>query len=211
VAVFLLSFGSLSAAMEGGQPRPPEPDTVFGVFFVLLAVMLPLATMVFGGLNYGVIQWLAGRPAGVGDMLGQGARRLWRLILVTLLLGLAFMGGYVLLVVPGIMIAVATCVAVPAAMVEGGGPVASFQRSLELTRGFRWSLFGAFLALGALYMLVWMAGLLLAIIPIVGIFLFMGLALALCSIPYVLPAVAYHDLRVLKEGVDTTQLSRVFE
>lgn len=214
VPVFLLvAFIAFWKVFDpGGRPDAvPDPSVFFRVFGLIFVVALPLGLLILGGVNYGVIQWLAGRPAGVGDMIKQGARRMVGLLLTGLLVGLAILGGYVLLIVPGIMIAVATSLAIPAATVEGGGAVAAFQRSLELTRGYRWSIFGAFLALVALNMVASIGGALLGLIPILGILLNLVLMLVTATIPYVLPAVAYHDLRVLKEGVDTTQLSRVFE
>ncbi len=205
------AFG-LSMGRAGGQPDPSQVfGMVGGIFAVALVVILPLTMIMLGGVNYGVIQWLAGRPAGVGDMLRQGARRLWGLLLTGLLVFLAIMGGYVLLIVPGIMIATAAAVAIPATTVEGGGAVQSFQRSLELTRGYRWPLFGAFLAVMAINLLMGLMGGLLGLIPILGILLNLAISLVTATIPYVLPAVAYHDLRVAKEGVDTSQLAQVFE
>jgi hypothetical protein len=176
-----------------------------------LLVGLPLTMLMLGAINYGVIQWLAGRPAGVGDMLKQGASRTLGLVLAGLLVGLAIAGGYVLLVVPGVMVAVATTVALPAVSVEGLGAVAAFQRSLDLTRGYRWSIFAAFLGILVLNFVVSLAGALLGLIPILGLLLNLAITLVTATLPYVMPAVVYHDLRVLKEGVDTSRLSQVFE
>ena len=50
--------------------------------------------------------------------------------------------GAILLVVPGLMLATAWSMSIPAAAAEGRGPLAAFGRSLELTRGHRWPLFG---------------------------------------------------------------------
>jgi hypothetical protein len=197
--------------VRGGAVAPPDPAAFFKVFGLVFVIALPLGMVILGGVNYGVIQWLAGRPAGVGEMVKQGARRIWGLLLAVLLVGLAIMGGYILLIVPGIMVAVATSLVIPAVTVEGLGAVSGFKRSLDLTRGYRWSIFAAFLAIFGLNMVVGIAGALLGLIPILGLVLNLVVTLVTATIPYVLPAVAYHDLRVMKEGVDTTQLARVFE
>ena len=216
IILFAVLFGGAAAAgylpQGGAEPDPAVFFPVFGVAMVLiLLVALPLGMMVLGGVNFGVIQWLAGRPAGVGDMIKQGARRMWGLFLAVLLIGLAVTGGYILLIVPGIMVAVATSVALPAATVEGTGAVESFKRSLDLTRGYRWSIFAAFLAILGINLVISIVGALLGIIPIIGVLMNLALSLVTATIPYVLPAVVYHDLRVAKEGVDTSQLARVFE
>jgi hypothetical protein len=198
---------------EGGAAAGAEPTFAF-VGLVMgagLLVGLPLAMLMLGATNFGVVQWLAGRPAGVGDMLKQGARKVPGLVLAGLLVGLAFMGGYILLVVPGIMVAVATIAALPAVSVEGLGAVAAFKRSLDLTRGFRWAVFAALLAIMALTYALAFVGMLFMVIPILGPLLYLAVMVVVGMVPYVLPAVVYHDLRVLKEGVDTTQLSQVFE
>jgi hypothetical protein len=216
IVLFAVLFGVAAAKgympAGGANADPGRFLAFFAVVMVLaLVVMLPIGMIVLGGVNYGVIQWLAGRPAGVGDMLRQGARRMWGLLLAVLLVGLAVTGGYVLLIVPGIMIAVATSLALPAVTVEGLGAVDGFKRSLDLTRGHRWSIFAAFLAILALNFAISLLGALLGIIPIVGVLMNLAISLVTATIPYVLPAVVYHDLRVAKEGVDTSQLAQVFE
>jgi len=216
IFLFAVLFGVAAAAgylpRGGAEPDPAVLLPVIGVATVLaLLVVLPIAMILLGGVNYGVIQWLAGRPAGVGDMLRQGARRMVGLLLAVLLVLLAVLGGYILLIVPGIMIAVATSLALPAVTVEGIGAVDGFKRSLDLTRGYRWSIFGAFVLLGLINFAASLLGAALQLIPILGLLLSLAISLVTATMPYVLPAVAYHDLRVMKEGVDTSQLAQVFE
>lgn len=214
LVVMVALFGAAFAmgVMDGSQADPARLLPAFGAGLVaMVLVVLPLAMIMLGGINYGVIRWLAGQEAGVGDMLRQGARRVWGLVLAGLLVVLAILGGYLLLIVPGIMIAVATCVALPAATVERVGAVDAFKRSLELTRGYRWPIFAAFLLLGLLNVAFSVVGMIFNLIPFLGALVSLGLSLVTATMPYVMPAVAYHDLRVAKEGVDTSQLARVFE
>jgi hypothetical protein len=151
-----------------------------------------------------------------------GVRRGLPVVAAGFLVWLAVLGGTLLLVVPGIVVMVATSVAVPAAVVERRGAVAAFRRSLELTRGSRWPLFAAGLALVVVVVLLSSlaqvaAGLLVGLVApgerAVAVALVLSqLANALFSaIPTVGIAVAYHDLRVAKEGVDAEALARVFE
>jgi hypothetical protein len=196
---------------RGAQPEQVLP-WAFGLVALLVVVLLPLSMIMLGGLNYGVVQHLAGRRVGVGAMLRQGARRIWPLTAALVLVMLAVMGGYVLLIVPGVMIAIATSVVLPAVMVEGLGATAAFRRSLELTRGYRWTLLGAFLLVFLLQFAFNIAGNLASLIhPAVGAIASLVLILPAASLSWIVPAVAYHDLRVAKEGVDTSALARVFE
>ncbi|HEY1926279.1 MAG TPA: hypothetical protein VGG92_02345 [Caulobacteraceae bacterium] len=69
----------------------------------------------------------------------------WRHVLplfgILLLLGISVVLGLILLVVPGIIVALALSVATPARVGERLGVFASLQRSWDLTRGFRWRIF----------------------------------------------------------------------
>ncbi len=78
--------------------------------------------------------------------LGHTRQRLrgrWPVLIGSALLaGLAISVGMVVLIVPGILLWVALVPAGPVAAMEGSSPVATFRRSLELTRGQRGRIFG---------------------------------------------------------------------
>lgn len=95
-----------------------------------------------GALIYATVQDLNGQKASVGDSLATGLRNFLPLIGVTILFVLAFMGGTLLLIVPGFMIACAWCVVAPALVADRTGVFGAFSRSAELTRGNRWRIFG---------------------------------------------------------------------
>ena len=61
---------------------------------------------------------------------------------VTVLTTLGLMLGYLLLIVPGIMLHCAWMVAVPALVAEPAGVLAALGRSRRLTAGHRWPIFG---------------------------------------------------------------------
>ncbi len=187
-----------------------------------VVLMLALAVVQAGAVTFGTVRALAGEQARFGEMLAIGVRRGLPVIAAGLLVWLAILGATLLLVVPGIVVMVATSVAVPAAVVERRGPLEAFRRSLALTRGARWPLFASGLALLVVVMLLSTlaqaaAGLLMGAlaadpgaVPAVLVLSQLGNAL-FSVIPTVGIAVAYHDLRVAKEGVDTGALARVFE
>ncbi len=62
--------------------------------------------------------------------------------------------GLVLLVIPGVMLAAVWAVAAPVAAVEQVGPIASLQRSLELTRGNRLRIVGFFVVATGLALVI---------------------------------------------------------
>jgi len=82
----------------------------------------------------------------LGRILGRGLAHALPLLGVSILVGLTVIGGMVLLIVPGIIWALGTCVAVPAYVGQPGlGIGGAVQRSFELTRNNRWMLLVIFI------------------------------------------------------------------
>ncbi|MDZ4376335.1 MAG: YciC family protein [Phenylobacterium sp.] len=116
--------------------------------------LLISAAVLQAALIHVVVQDSAGKPATVGEALATGLRAFLPLLLVSLLYGLLVGLGMVLLIVPGIMIAVALCVCVPAVVADRVGVFGSLKRSRDLTRGNRWRIFGLFVVLFLLLMVL---------------------------------------------------------
>lgn len=165
-----------------------------------------------GAFAFGVFQSLRGGRAGVGECLSRAFGRIAPILGVSLVYGVAVGLGSLLLLVPGIMIACAWYLSVPVTTVERLGVGASLGRSGDLTRGYRWSIFGMFLLvtlLGVVVTLV-LAGVLAALGPIVALFGMGIVAVFIALFAGTLSAVCYHDLRLVKEGASTEELLRVF-
>src|SRR5262245_49524780 len=97
-----------------------------------ISVLLILASMALGYLVdailvYGTIQDLRGRQVGIADCLSHGAAIVLPVLAVALLTWILTLVGAVLLVVPAIVVTVALWVAVPVAVAERRGPVASLR------------------------------------------------------------------------------------
>lgn len=222
VVAFALFFGWVTGARPG-RPAPQAPELVtasVGFGAAVLATMV-LSIVQVGAVTYATIRYLHGERASLGRMLGVGLRRALPVVGTGLVQSILAAVGFLLLVVPGIMFLVASCAAVPAAVVERPGVTGALKRSFDLTRGFRWPLFATG---GVVIVVVWILSLVtqaaftvaaLALPPAqqmtatlvasqVGNLLF-------SAIPGVAVAVCYHDLRRAKEGVDTAELARVFE
>ena len=81
------------------------------------------------------------RPARVvADILA----RSWPITVCALLFQLGVLGAMILLVVPALMLAMAWAVSLQALVAEGLTPRRAFSRSLVLTRGHRWPIFGMY-------------------------------------------------------------------
>ena len=163
---------------------------------------------------YGVVRHLRGGHAGFSESLAQFARRLVPVLGVMVIVAIATGIGFLLLVVPGVWLTVVLWVSLPAVVVERSR-LGAIQRSAELTRGFRGPIFG-------LVLILWVADFVVLSVSdwIVSAVVSHAL-LAWCVIKFVAVvtagiyatavSVTYHDLRVLKDGVDTRSVSNVFE
>ncbi len=200
----------------------PDPEN-----FDLWQLATPdiFVTLLFGiwlqvCLAYGVVQYLRG--GGKPGFFVPSLRRLPAAILVWVVVYVATIAGFILLVVPGVIICLALWVALPAVVVERGG-LRALRRSAQLTEGYKGQIFGLMLilsapdyvlglvvAIGAMNSLatdgnsVATDGGLALIVPQLLLMIWGGIRATAV-------AITYHDLRVLKEGVDTRGISQVFE
>ena len=83
-----------------------------------------------------------------------GFHRLWSVLLVSVLVGLAVVGGLILFVIPGIYIGVRLAVSIEALVVEGRRRTQAMARSWELVGGHWWHAFGTLLVAALLTGLV---------------------------------------------------------
>jgi hypothetical protein len=137
----------------------------------------------------------------------------------------------IVMMVPLLILFLMWFVATPVCVVERLGPFRSLGRSRALTKGHRWKIFGLILVtlipamIVAGVITVVMAKLGIGVSLRIGIFFDLNKAMNTVAAQIVsliwtatwtafyaiLVVVAYHDLRVAKEGVDTEQIAAVFE
>lgn len=156
--VGFLQFGMMRSQISAFQSGTFNftPGYISGASLGALAALITSAILQ-GALIYATLQDLNGERPSVGASLATGLRNFLPLLGVTLLFVLAVAGGMILLIVPGIMIAVAWCVAGPALIADRTGITGAFGRAAELTRGNRWQIFG-------LFVIVWVALLIIGMI-----------------------------------------------
>ena len=182
--------------------------------------MLATAAMV-----YGTFQDLRGVPASIGASLRHGLRIVLPVLGVSLVYVLLMMLGLVALVIPMFIVLVMFWVAIPTAVVERPGVMASLKRSAQLTKGHRWRIFGIY----AVVFLVAAIASSMAQTPLMismattgsdvassGVLIASNILALLVNAFFmalgaVASAVAYHDLRAVKEGFDIDQFATVFD
>jgi hypothetical protein len=213
--VLLTIFGNLLAGLGfellSAEARLHATPLTAAGFLAALVAVVALEYLLIATVVCGTAQYLQGNAAPAAAALGQGLKRGVAIIglaaSTTLLVG----AGLLLLVVPGIIIALMLSVAVPVLMVEGRGVRDSLARSRSLTKGRRWPLLGVFVAAVA----GCMALIALVTLPfdfllpqdgaitLVGAIIEMAAQLFTTVFLAVVVAVAYHELRAAKDGVGT--------
>lgn len=194
----------------------PAPAVLLSQLAVEIGLLLICGAIVQGGLTYGVVTSLGGNSdVDLRTILRRSIRVLPRILLLSIVAGLIVGLGLILLVVPGIILGLVLFVAVPASVMEGGGINKALKRSSSLTSGHKGSLFGVSIAIGApagVFSVVLTTLVVQGFDPlfagildfVISDFLFTGL-FAACA------AVAYHDLRIVKDGVDTEEVAAAFD
>jgi hypothetical protein len=121
----------------------------------LLSVVIGLiiSALTQAALTRATVAESEGRKASFGESIAAGVKVLLPLIILSILLALGVMVGFLFLVVPGIILYCMWVAAVPALVEERRGVFGSFGRSRELTRGARWKVFGVLLVVLVIYWL----------------------------------------------------------
>jgi hypothetical protein len=194
--------------------------------FGVASLSMAFTAIVEGALVFTILAHSEGRRADIVDTLPPAMSRLVPLMLLGLLIGAGYMLGLFVLIIPGVMLYVIWWVAAPAFVVERLGVIAALGRSVELTSGARWHVFGVQLVLG---IASWVVGLMLrgagiasagglatggALSPnggsLIGLALFAGMQAIGLTIYAAMHASMYLELREWKEGPATDALAEIF-
>jgi hypothetical protein len=210
-ALSLYTMPTVGGLPLDGLLAPESPRMGRSLFQLILGVASLIAQLT---VMDAVFSDLCGRPVDFSAAWQRALRRFFPVLGTTFLLSFAVLLGFLLLIIPGIMIFVALAVAFPAVLIEDLGPFRGLQRSRELTKSHRWAIFGIYLVLG-------IAG--FGIIGLIGAVVnsLFGQAAGIGS-DFILKslvgaygsafvAVLYYQLRVAKEGSATSRIVSVFD
>ncbi|NVE94314.1 hypothetical protein [Altererythrobacter lutimaris] len=128
---------NIGATIEQGQ-------SFASVLFTLLGVVVAVV-----GAYFLLAQFLR-----TDGRLGTSDTRIWAYIGMTLLSGIGFIFGFLLLVIPGIILLVRWSASSGYLIGKGEGVVDSLRSSWDATRGYSWPIFFAGLVLGLLVSIV---------------------------------------------------------
>ena len=205
--------------MAGGDPSSALPLVLGGALISFLAAMVLQSALMRASVDD-----LSGKGVNLGAAIGTGLAVLLPVVGLGLLLGIGIAVGLMLLIVPGIYLALCWIVAVPVLVIERLGIVASIQRSTVLTQNHRWAILGLIiLYVVILFVLQAIVGALVpgaaaAMMGLPGEGGFPIVALVLLTIVQVVTsligtvgiAAIYFELRQVKDGIGVDQLAQVF-
>jgi len=221
--VLYLAVNAPSAIYALTLAGKPGADQDTGVGTLTIAENF-LGLIAAAAVTYATVQELRGRHVSFGEFFGRGLAQSGAAIRVALLSGILLLLAFIALVVPSLIFYTMWWVAIPVAVIERPGAMASLRRSAELTQGNRWRVFGlivcfffAALAVGSLFGVALFAGLFFASgtdqalfdqASAIATWLWSALFMAAQA---VLTAVSYYYLRAAKEGVGIDDIAAVFD
>lgn len=203
---------SLVILAEQGKPmQTGRAFLLFGAGVLLSIVLNALSEAI---VLFGAFEDMRGRPVNLMASLRVGLSRLLPVLGVALLVALFAGIAAILLLIPAFIVMTMLFVAMPACIVEQLGPMDSLRRSQELTKGHRWAIFGLWFLVTIIVAIGGnLSGAIGSLIGGVGVSLLFSLIWGALAGAFnaIMVVVAYHDLRVAKEGVDTDKIASVFD
>jgi hypothetical protein len=199
---------------------------VLTLLYIGLVVVLGLIAT--GASVFVVSESYLGRAITAREALARSGPFVAPLIMASLLVGLLAMLGFLLLVIPGLIIVCGLALTVPALVVEAASPMDAMGRSWTLTRGFRLRMLGLFILIFLLILIPYIAvmgafGIASALfaaggakgvgaaIILIGTVVAAVVQLLLSPLYQAALVIAYYDLRVRKEGFDLEVLASALQ
>ena len=121
---------------------------IAGLVAALAAILMYL--VLTGAITRAVAAEVVGEDPSVEQSYRFGFHRLGSVLLVSVLVGLATIGGLILFIIPGIYIGIRLCVSIEALVVEGRRGTEAMGRSWGLVGGHWWHAFGTLVVAGLL-------------------------------------------------------------
>jgi lipid-A-disaccharide synthase-like uncharacterized protein len=114
-----------------------------GALGIVLAILFWALSVLYQGMVVTLVQDVQDgrRDHSIGELIRSVEPVFWPLLAVSILFGLALGVGFLLLIIPGLILMVMWSVVAPVTVLERPGVFAAFGRSRELVRGNGWNVF----------------------------------------------------------------------
>jgi uncharacterized membrane protein len=180
IVLFAGSFGFLSTGHSSGSLSVG--------FAAAIIVLVIYELLLMPALVYAQVKSAQGQKVSVSEVLRGGRQYFWRFYGVAILSGLIILGGFILLIVPGLFMLKRYYLATYMLISDDLGVMEALRRSAEVSKryaGAVWGLLGVTLLLA-----------LVGIVPIIGLLVsWVGTIAYYCA-----PAVRYEQLKALAGG-----------
>jgi hypothetical protein len=213
-SIGLVLYGPIAVLQEViGTQAPGQVSATTAIAALLLALLLAaLSPIAQGAMTLAIGDAYRGRATTLGEAYRGSLRRALALAGTFLLMGLGVVLGMILLVIPGIYLAIAWMLAIQIVMLEGIAGSSALSRSRALLRSHMWRALGitvlAAIVGGVISMLL---QLLVSGIPIVRS-VASAIAQSVAMAFYTgVGVVLYFDLRCRKENFDLEHLAQLVE
>ncbi len=198
-----------------------SPTGIVAPLLILSLVSIIISALVQGALTRATVVASEGGKVTFADCLSTGLSVALPLIGLAIISGIGIILGMILLIVPGIILALMWSVAVPALVVERVGVFEALGRSNVLTKGAKWQIFGlgviiivAYWLLSIVFGFIGLAGYSAANaatgLSISGMLGSVVLGTILNTAWGTIQPSLYVELRQWKEGTDVQSLKQVF-
>lgn len=194
------------------------------LWFLNLILSLILGALATAATVFVVSENYLGQSIAPGEAFSRATGFIGQLIVLSFLVGLAVGIGFILLVIPALVIAAGLMVSTPALVLEGVGATTAMSRSWQLTKGFKLKMLGVAILVVILIMLPslvigFFAGMTTPALGagrnptavVIPAALGQLVSTILYPLMYCAITVAYYDLRIRKEGFDLELLESTLQ
>lgn len=219
-----LLVGIPSALAAYGQTYAMTDGAAMAFLYIVIGTVLYVVGLYVlqGMVVKAAVNSFNGQTTSFGDAFNVGIQKFFPLLGLGFVAGAGIGLGYILLIVPGVILSVMWSVAAPTVVAEKRGVFESLQRSRDLTRGYRWHVFG----LLVIYLILsWIVGIAVGGLsvafgggflngaPNIWVAMISGPVVNILSGVVASAGVAalYYELRTAKEGVGSEDLAAVFD
>lgn len=223
IVLSLILAGAPYLLLLIAQPAFAGEPSVGGVVgIVALLVLVGAGLVLQAAITRASVDDLSGKGVSIGSALSTGVSVALPLLGFGILFGLGVGLGMILLIVPGVYLALRWAVAGPIIVIERLGVFKAMARSATLTEKHRWAILGlivlyvifAIVVQGVVALAVPGAGAAMMGVPgevgvlaIVALVAFQTISSIIATVGV---AAVYFELRQIKDGVDVSDLANVF-
>ena len=161
--LFIVGPQAVVLGLFGGMRSMPDFERLMSAGLIVGAVVGGILIWIFSiaaqtGLVFLAMSAQQRKTMSFGESMLVGLRTFLPVLGMSILVALGTALGFILLIVPGVMLMVLWSVAVPARLHDGPGVFAALEESSSLTKGVRWQVFAILLLTGIALWVVQLLG-----------------------------------------------------